>query len=118
MHSRSPSSTTTTAGTRSPASTTCPAPPPRTATWSARCATIEGTIHLPDLEPLAAGKFDKRAVEGRFANLKMHDSYTAFAQAFFTRLGIGPHGDGAKALRLLARIQAGHQIPTVDDLYK
>lgn len=95
---------------------------PRSATKDSdlvrKMCTIEGTIHLPDLEPLAAGKFDKRAVEGRFANLKMHESYTAFAQAFCTRLGIGPHGDGAKALRLLARIQAGHQIPTVDDLYK
>lgn len=83
-----------------------------------KMCTIEGTVHLPDLEPFAAGKFDKRAVEGRLANLKMHDSYAAFAQAFCTRLGIGPHGDGARALRLLARIQAGHQIPTVDDLYK
>jgi uncharacterized protein YPO0396 len=83
-----------------------------------KMCTIEGTVYLPDLEPFAAGRFDKRAVEGRFANLKMHESYTAFAQAFCTRLGIGPHGDGAKALRLLARIQAGHQIPTVDDLYK
>ena len=95
---------------------------PRSATKDSdlvrKMCTIDGTIHLPDLEPLAAGKFDKRAVEGRFANLKMHESYTAFATAFCTRLGIGPHGDGAKALRLLARIQGGHQIPTVDDLYK
>jgi uncharacterized protein YPO0396 len=83
-----------------------------------KMCTIEGTLHLPDLEPFAEGKFDKRAVEGRFANLKMHESYTAFAQAFCTRLGIGPHGEGVKALRLLARIQAGHQMPTVDDLYK
>lgn len=29
-------------------------------------------------------------MEGRFANLKMHESYAAFAQAFCTRLGIGP----------------------------
>jgi hypothetical protein len=33
-------------------------------------------------------------------------------------LGIGANGDGEKALRLLVRIQAGHQIRTVDELYK
>jgi uncharacterized protein YPO0396 len=48
----------------------------------------------------------------------MHETYTAFSQAFSTRLGIGAHGDGTKALRLLARIQAGQQVRTVDDLYK
>jgi uncharacterized protein YPO0396 len=79
---------------------------------------VEGTIDLRDVAPYVEGKFDKRAVEGRFANLKMYDSYDALSQAFFTRLGIGAHGDGAKALRLLARIQAGHQVRTVDDLYK
>ncbi|MFC7502217.1 hypothetical protein ACFQRR_09190, partial [Nocardioides sp. GCM10030258] len=34
------------------------------------------------------------------------------------RLGIGANGDGAKALRLLARIQAGNQVRSVDELYK
>lgn len=33
-------------------------------------------------------------------------------------LGIGAAGSGAKAISLLARIQAGQQITTVDDLYK
>jgi uncharacterized protein YPO0396 len=83
-----------------------------------KMCTVEGTLDLHDVEPFVNGKFDKRAVEGRFANLKMYESYGAFAQAFFTRLGIGAHGDGAKALRLLARIQAGHQVRTVDELYK
>ncbi|MGH3758611.1 ATP-binding protein [Actinophytocola sp.] len=83
-----------------------------------KMCTVEGTIDLRDVDPFAEGKFDKRAVEGRFPNLKMFESYGAYSQAFFTRLGIGAHGDGAKALRLLARIQAGHQVRTVDDLYK
>ena len=38
--------------------------------------------------------------------------------ALFDRLGIGAGGNGAKALRLLARIQAGQQVRTVDGLYK
>ncbi|UQS25187.1 hypothetical protein L1857_21390 [Amycolatopsis thermalba] len=79
---------------------------------------VEGTIDLSEVEPFAKDKFDKRTVEGRFPNLKMHETYGSFSQAFFTRLGIGAHGDGAKALRLLARIQAGYQVRTVDDLYK
>ncbi|MER6667100.1 SbcC/MukB-like Walker B domain-containing protein [Amycolatopsis japonica] len=79
---------------------------------------VDGTIDLRDLEPFVEGKFDKRAVKSRFPNLTMHDSYGTFSQAFFTRLGIGAHGDGAKALRLLARIQGGQQVRTVDDLYK
>ena len=83
-----------------------------------KLCTVEGTIDLREVEPFAEGKFDKRAVEARFANLRMYESYGAFSQAFFIRLGIGAHGDGAKALRLLARIQAGHQVRTVDDLYK
>ncbi|MFE2750605.1 ATP-binding protein [Actinosynnema sp. NPDC059335] len=83
-----------------------------------KLCTVDGTVDLRDVEPFAEGKFDKRAVEGRFPNLKMYKSYDEFSQAFFTRLGIGANGDGGKALRLLARIQAGHQVRTVDDLYK
>ena len=83
-----------------------------------KMCTVEGTIDLRDLAPLVESRFDRRALEGRFPNLKVHDSYGAFSQAFFTRLGIGAHGDGGKAMRLLARIQAGHQVRTVDDLYK
>ena len=83
-----------------------------------KMCTIDGGIDLRDLEPFVAEKFDKRAVEGRFTGLKMHESYGAFAQAYFTRLGIGANGDGTKAMRLLARIQAGRQVHTVDELYK
>jgi uncharacterized protein YPO0396 len=83
-----------------------------------KMCTIDGTIDLRDVEPFAAEKFDKRAVTGRFANLTMYDTYDAFSQAFFTRLGIGANGDGAKALRLLARIQGGQKVSTVDGLYK
>ncbi|MFF0270010.1 ATP-binding protein [Kribbella sp. NPDC004536] len=80
--------------------------------------TVEGVLDLREIEPFVPGKFDKRAVKARFANLEMHDSYTVFAQTIFTRLGIGASGDGSKALRLLARIQGGHKVSTVDDLYK
>ena len=80
--------------------------------------TVDGYLDLRDVEPLAPDKFDKRAVKGRFAHVEMHGTYSEFAQQVFTNLGIGAHGDGSKAVRLLARIQAGHKVSTVDDLYK
>ena len=85
---------------------------------STKMATVEARLDLADLESLRATGFDKRALESRFPAMTVHGTHTAFAQRLYTRLGIGANGDGAKALRLLARIQAGHQIPSVDGLYK
>ncbi|MEY9860096.1 uncharacterized protein YPO0396 [Catenulispora sp. GAS73] len=82
-----------------------------------KMCTVDGVIDLRDLDRFAGERFDRRSVTAAFPNLTMHDSYNAFAQAFFTRLGIGANGDGTKALRLLARIQAGHQVSSVNDLY-
>lgn len=95
---------------------------PRNATVSSqmtmKMATIDGHLDLRLMEPLAETKFDKRSLKTRFPTIHVHDTYSHFAQTLYTRLGIGANGDGAKALRLLARIQAGHQVRTVDDLYK
>lgn len=82
-----------------------------------KMCTIDGTVDLRELDRFAPEKFDRRSVTAAFPNLTMYDSYSAFSQAFFTRLGIGANGDGARALRLLARIQAGHQVTSVNDLY-
>jgi uncharacterized protein YPO0396 len=83
-----------------------------------KLATTDGYLDLRDLAPLAASRFDQRALKARFPALVCHDKYEAFEQTLFTRLGIGAGGDGRKALRLLARIQGGHQVKTVDGLYK
>ena len=95
---------------------------PRGATTSRdatmKMATIAGNLNLAELEDVAARRFDKRDMEKRFTGLKVTDKYGEFSQTLFTTLGIGAHGDGLKALRLLARIQAGHAVRTVDDLYK
>lgn len=95
---------------------------PRAATKFAdmtmKLATFDGYLDLANVEDLVAARFDKRAFQSRFPGGQMHDSYLRFAQTLYSRLGIGANGDGSKALRLLARIQAGHQIRTVDDLYK
>lgn len=83
-----------------------------------RLATTDGRLNLRDLEPAARAHFDKRTLTSRWPDMTVHEKYGAFAQTLFTRLGIGAGGDGEKALRLLARIQGGQQIRTVDGLYK
>ena len=83
-----------------------------------KMATLDGRLDLRELEPLAAAKFDKRAMTTRWPSMFVASTYTEFAQRLFDRLGIGAGGNGAKALRLLARIQAGQQVRTVDGLYK
>lgn len=83
-----------------------------------KMATVEARLELRELETLRVTGFDKRALENRWPALTVHPTYASFSQKLFTRLGIGANGDGVKALRLLARIQTGHQIPSVDGLYK
>lgn len=78
----------------------------------------EGFVDLKEFEAMAADRFERRAIRNRFPAMDVFDSYAPFAAALHARLGIGANGDGAKALRLLARIQAGHPVRTVDDLYK
>jgi len=83
-----------------------------------RMATYEGCLDLADLARHAASLFAPKSLKAAFLGLLTHDSYSSFAARLHTRLGIGANGDGTKALRLLVRIQSGHQIRTVDELYK
>lgn len=83
-----------------------------------RMATYDGALNLADLAGTVDQTFAPKALKSAFPGLRTHDSYAAFAQTLHTRLGIGANGDGSKALRLLVRIQSGHQIRTVDELYK
>ncbi|MEV0458975.1 ATP-binding protein [Catellatospora methionotrophica] len=83
-----------------------------------RMATYEGTLDLADLAAHAEELFAPKVLKAAAPGLLTHDSYTSFAARLHTRLGIGANGDGSKALRLLVRIQSGHQIRTVDELYK
>ncbi|MFT2816674.1 ATP-binding protein [Leifsonia sp. A12D58] len=85
---------------------------------SMKMATTDGYLDLRDLADVVETKFDKRALKARFPDIDVFDTYAAFAQTLHTRLGIGANGEGGKALRLLARIQAGQQVKTVDGLYK
>ncbi|MBX0301505.1 hypothetical protein K2F54_16140 [Cryobacterium sp. 1639] len=83
-----------------------------------KMATRDGVLDLRELADVTEARFDKRALKNRFSDLDVFDTYAAFSQTLYTRLGIGANGEGGKALRLLARIQAGQQVKTVDGLYK
>ncbi|MCC8251194.1 ATP-binding protein [Saccharothrix luteola] len=86
-----------------------------------RMFTFDGTLDLADLAPLTTTRpspFAPAQVKARIPGAVHHERYSTFSQQLFTRLGIGAGGDGSKALRLLARVQAGQQIRTVDELYK
>ena len=85
---------------------------------TARLLTFDGRLALTDFEPLAGEQFQPAKLKAARPGVAVFDTYQAFAARLFTRLGIGANADGDKALRLLARVQAGHQIRTVDDLYK
>lgn len=84
-----------------------------------RMATFDGVLDLADLAAhIGRGDqhFAPKILKAAYPGLKTHDTYAAFATTLHTKLGIGANGDGAKALRLLVRIQSGQQIRTVDDL--
>ncbi len=83
-----------------------------------KMAVLNGRLDLRELEPLAVAKFDKRTLQTRWPSMFVASTYAEFAQRLFDRLSIGAGADGAKALRLLARLQAGQQVRTVDGLYK
>ncbi|MCK8466190.1 AAA family ATPase [Microbacterium sp. KSW4-16] len=79
-------------------------------------ATVGGAFDLGLLEQAAAQRLSDAAVRGTgLETLATDREFSARLQAV---LGIGAAGSGSKAISLLARIQAGQQITTVDDLYK
>ncbi|RII43192.1 hypothetical protein DWB68_03965 [Galactobacter valiniphilus] len=83
-----------------------------------RLFTRPEAVSLAEFEPFAERRFDPRALRSALPGLVYHDTALKFTETLTTRLGIGANGNGDNALRLLARIQAGHQVRTVDSLYK
>lgn len=73
---------------------------------------------LKDFVRVGEAHFPSRQMKAVWQGLRQYDTYTSFAQTLYVKLGIGLGGDGGKALRLLARIQASEDISTVDRLYK
>ncbi|GAB7005768.1 ATP-binding protein [Nocardioides sp. AN3] len=95
---------------------------PRRATRSGdvamQLASLEGPLPLDTLEVAVPDRFHATTLKKLFPGIRVHKTYAEFAAVLHARLGIGANGDGAKALRLLARIQAGNQVRSVDELYK
>lgn len=95
---------------------------PRRATRSAdvamQLASHEGPLALETLEVAVPERFHANTLKKLFPGIRVHRTYAEFAAVLHARLGIGANGDGSKALRLLARIQAGNQVRSVDELYK
>jgi uncharacterized protein YPO0396 len=83
-----------------------------------RMFTMNGKPQLDEFDGLQDGNFHATAVKGRFPGIEPHRDYARFSQVLFTRLGIGAGGDGEKALKLLAKIQGGQPVRTVDGLFK
>lgn len=83
-----------------------------------KMVTVDDDLDLRELEQASGAKFEKKAIEVAVTGARVHQTYSSFSDVLFTRLGIGANGDGLKALRLLARIQAGQQVTNVDGLYK
>jgi uncharacterized protein YPO0396 len=95
---------------------------PRRATRSGdvqmQLATQDGALPLDTLEVAVPERFHANTLKKLFPGIRVHRTYAELAAVLHARLGIGANGDGAKALRLLARIQAGNQVRSVDELYK
>ncbi|MFF4989764.1 ATP-binding protein [Streptosporangium saharense] len=98
---------------------------PRSATGTGdvqmKMAAKDAFFDLRELAPLAEkpsgeARFDRRQLKA--LGLTPFGGYPELEETLSARLGIGAGGEGAKALRLLARIQNGQQVRTVDDLYK
>lgn len=85
---------------------------------TAHFASIDGHFDLRDLEQFAIARFDHKSIRKVFPNVEFRDGYSDFSSRVTMRLGIGSRGAEAKALKLLARIQGGRNITTVDALYK
>jgi uncharacterized protein YPO0396 len=79
-------------------------------------ATANGAISLGVLERAASQRLSDASI--RAAGFETFPTDKEFSARLHNVLGIGASGAGAKAMSLLARIQAGQQITTVDDLYK
>ncbi|MFE6733339.1 ATP-binding protein [Microbacterium sp. NPDC057650] len=79
-------------------------------------ATVNSAFDLAELEKAAAQRLTDASV--RAAGLEPVGTDREFSARLHSVLGIGAAGAGANAMSLLARIQAGQQITTVDDLYK
>ena len=80
--------------------------------------TIESAFDLSQLEQHVDHRFQPAKVRAAHENLRGYDTYHSFVSALTEHLGIGQFGNGAAAINLLARVQAGGRITSVAGLYQ
>lgn len=89
---------------------------------TARMATYPGPVDLNDVAaPMrvhTAGKPLAPVITATWNGARVYSKYSEFSNTLFSKLAIGANGDGAKALDLLARIQAGRPVNSVNALYR
>lgn len=87
-----------------------------------RMATYQGAIDLSDvidaMSQHTAGKPLAPVITTTWPGARVFSTYSEFSNTLFSKLAIGANGDGAKALDLLARIQAGRPVNSVNALYR
>ena len=79
-------------------------------------ASCDDAFDLRELERAVPQRLGRAGVTA--LGLTCFETDREFTARLHSSLGIGASGDGHKAVALLARIQAGQQITTVDALYK
>lgn len=89
---------------------------------SQRMALVPSAITLTDVAAEMATYTSEKKLAGvittTWPEARVYRQYSEFSNALFTRLGIGSGGDGVKALDLLARIQAGRSVNSVNALFR
>ena len=89
---------------------------------TARMATYSGPVDLRDLAgPMrvhTAGKPLAPIITATWNGVRVCSKYSELSNTLFNKLAIGANGDGSKALDLLARIQAGRPVNSVNALYR
>ena len=83
-----------------------------------RMFTVAADVDVSELDRYAETRFDVRRMRETLPSIESHETPGKFLEYVTTRLGIGGVDSGDNALRLLARVQAGHQVRTVDRLFK
>lgn len=80
--------------------------------------TAERDLDPRAVESLVSEPLTARMLRTVYEGATVHDGVNAFLRAVWTKLDIGPNGEGRNAMKLHEQIQAGYSVESVDDLFK
>ena len=81
-------------------------------------ATFAGALDLQLLDSCREQGFRAHSLTGVFPGIRTYGQIGDFRAAVYMKLGIGDPGAGDPAMQLLARIQAGQSVRSVNELYR